>query len=1129
MTGSDDMTTAEEEDIDMQDDPTDRYDASRWLRKRVGVVAARDLPADPSEEDFRQGLRSGVALCIALNKIKSGSVPKIVKAPSALISSPDAEAQAAYVENVKSFLTAVEEMGLPTFEQVDLEQEGDFSCVVDCILAMKAYSETGASDFTWTPRPSRSRKTFIRNNSAPAMSRLGGANLEKLWVSVDPFGADDLDEECDSGPLYPVVTDLLEDREEEDIPIIVENILHKVKEEFETRLGCPTEDEDALPVTEAPTFVIMTHNIISKIILNYEKEEDEETEEEKAAKEQARINREKELLALKEAKRKEDEEKAAKERERVQKEKELRAAQEKARKEEEERIRKEKELLAEQERARKEEEKRIRREQELLAEQERLRKEEEERLRREAELRAELERLRKEEEERLRREAELRAEQERLRKEEEERLERLRREEEERLERLRKEEEERIRKEQELLEEQKRLRKEEKERIKREKQLLKQQEKERRREERRIKKEQEALARKEKARKEKEERIQKEKLLLAQQEKERRLEEQRKRREQREFEKQEKARKREEERIRRENLSLAQKEKAQEEQERIKKEIELLVQQEKAKEDEIAAIELEGVNKEKALLEEEEKAKKEEEEQELLEIEKEKEQAQKREEYRRRMAEYNRLNVNTPKQCELVGQQDKHFQGLRSTISNAKTDVQSMQINCQEEADNLGTHMHTICQAAAGYKKGLEENRKLYNQVQDLKGNIRVYCRIRPFLPGQENKVTSVDYTDDETVAIIVPKGGREGRKASMFNKVFGPSSTQEEVFSDTQPLIRSVLDGFNVCVLACGQTGVGKTYTLSGPEEITQETMGVNLRALNDLFLISEERNNLMSYEISINMLEIYNDEVRDLLVADGSSKSLDIVYPAKKGISVPEATLVPVSSTDDVINLMKTCKKNRSLNDHSSRAHTFLTAHVVGKDLTAGTTTRGCLHLVDLAGSEKLDSEDEEAAHINKSISALGDVLVALANKSNKVTYKTCKLTQLLQEAIATQAKILIFVHVHPDIEEALETWNTFKFVERFSTVEGGAGKSPEVRELKEQICLLKSALAKKEAGDPQWQDMLNEGGDQNGGGDDDDDGSKAKSKQPAKSAAAPAKKAAAAPAKKAAASPAKKGAKK
>lgn len=181
------------------------------------------------------------------------------------------------------------------------------------------------------------------------------------------------------------------------------------------------------------------------------------------------------------------------------------------------------------------------------------------------------------------------------------------------------------------------------------------------------------------------------------------------------------------------------------------------------------------------------------------------------------------------------------------------------------------------------------------------------------------------------------------------------------------------------------------------------------------------------------------------------------------------------------------------------------FLTAHVFGKDLTAGTTTRGCMHLVDLAGSEKLDDSSDEAMHINKSLSALGDVLVALANKSNKVPYKSCTLTQYLQDAIGilslffstkfhrkrleevvmnfvclvfgllgAQAKILMFVHVHPDINEALETLNTFKFVERFSTVEGGAGKSPEVRELKEQICLLKSALSKKEAGDPAWQDV-------------------------------------------------------
>ncbi|KAL4583214.1 hypothetical protein LXL04_007781 [Taraxacum kok-saghyz] len=346
-------------------------------------------------------------------------------------------------------------------------------------------------------------------------------------------------------------------------------------------------------------------------------------------------------------------------------------------------------------------------------------------------------------------------------------------------------------------------------------------------------------------------------------------------------------------------------------------------------------------------------------------------------------------------------------------------------------------NVRTLCQAAAGYKKVLEENRKLYNQVQDLKGSIRVYYRIRPLLPGQENRPTHVDYTDDETVTIIIPtKSGKEGRKASMFNKVFRPSSTQAEVFTDTQPLIRSVLDGFNICVFAYGQTESGKTYTLTGPDDLNEETMGASLRALNDLFVISEERQDLTAYTISINMLEIYNDEIRDLLTPDGSNK----IYP--------------------YFHISTYLKKFFFF---------FLTVHVVGKYKTSGLIVRGCLHLVDLAGSEKMDSSDDESAHISKSLSALGDTLVALAAKAKTVPLKSCKLTLLLQDALATQVKILIFVHVHPDADEAGEMFNTFKYIERFSTVEGGCGKSAETRELKEQVAYYKAALARRgEAGE-------------------------------------------------------------
>ncbi|GJS26554.1 kinesin-like protein KIN-14G [Tanacetum coccineum] len=945
MAESEDMTSMGE-DVDI--DPTNRNEAASWVRKRAGVVAAKDLPAEPSQEAFRLGLQSGMILCNILNKIKPLAVPNVVNAPSAVTTTPDEEAQSAYYENISNFLTAIEEIGLPTFDLYDLDEGGDFSRVVNTILALRAYSETGARKFLWNSKASSIGRSFVRRNSESALntiSRTHSLSSDRLLDITSQSGDGNVrNEESDSGHLYMIVCDLLEDREEEDIPMIVENIVNKVNEEFESRLGEKTKKVSGNTLSTTA---------VEQATENIKKEDDEATkqqedikreEADRAAMEQERIKREKELLELQEkARKKEEDEKAAKEQERIEREKELLALQEEARKQdaaakEQERINKEKELLALQEEARKQEE--------AAKEQERLRRE----------------------------------------KEEKETAERIKREQEE---------------------------KEKAERIKREK---------------------------EKARKLERERIKQEKKLKAQEEKMRKKEEAR----------------------------------ARKEQERIQRQKELQALREKAKQEELSAKEVERLNIEKELLEEEERLRQQEEEQEHIEREIEQQRAMRKEEYKRRMEEYNKYNVNTEKRQELTAQQDKELQissddiqELRRTISAAKTDVRSMQQNCQEEADNLGTHAHTICHAAAGYNKVLEENRKLYNQVQDLKGNIRVYCRIRPFLPGQEKNVTSVDYTDDETVAIIIPtKSGREGRKASMFNKVFGSSATQEEVFSDTQPLIRTVLDGFNVCIFACGQTGSGKTYTLTGPDDLKPDTMGVSYRALNDLFNISEERKNLMNYEISINMVEIYNDEIRDLLIVNGS----------KKGINLPDANRVPVSSTDEVINLMNLCRKNRAMNDHSSRSHSFLTVHVFGKDVTLGTTIRGCMHLVDLAGNEKLDNLDDEATQIQKSISALGDVLVALANKSSRVPYKTCKLTQLLQEALGNQPKILMFVHVHPDIEEAGETLGTFKFVERFSTVEGGAGKSSDVRELKEQICFLKAALAKKEAGDPNWKDLLN-----------------------------------------------------
>ncbi|PKA58390.1 Kinesin-4 [Apostasia shenzhenica] len=411
------------------------------------------------------------------------------------------------------------------------------------------------------------------------------------------------------------------------------------------------------------------------------------------------------------------------------------------------------------------------------------------------------------------------------------------------------------------------------------------------------------------------------------------------------------------------------------------------------------------------------------------------------------------------KQYSILDQQERDIQVLRLDLQTARSGIEFMQRKYLEELHIIGRHMHSLANAASGYHKVLAENRKLYNQVQDLKGSIRVYCRVRPFLPGQLSN-SIVGCIDDGNITIITPaKYGKEGHKSFTFNKVFGPSASQEHVFSDTQSLIRSVLDGYNVCIFAYGQTGSGKTYTMSGPKEVNQHNMGVNYRALSDLFNLAQKRGDAFTYDISVQMIEIYNEQ---------------------NGVNVPSANLIPVSSTPDVIELMNIGQRNRAigstaLNDRSSRSHSCLTVHVQGKDLTSGVVLRGCMHLVDLAGSERVNKSEvtgerlKEAQHINKSLSALGDVISALAQKSSHVPYRNSKLTQLLQDSLGGQAKTLMFVHINPEIDAVGETISTLKFAERVSTVELGAARlnkeAGDVKELKEQIAILKSTLARRE----------------------------------------------------------------
>ncbi|XP_019424122.1 PREDICTED: kinesin-like protein KIN-14J isoform X2 [Lupinus angustifolius] len=430
-----------------------------------------------------------------------------------------------------------------------------------------------------------------------------------------------------------------------------------------------------------------------------------------------------------------------------------------------------------------------------------------------------------------------------------------------------------------------------------------------------------------------------------------------------------------------------------------------------------------------------------------------------------------------------LNSQHRAIQKLRAGMKSIKNEVIKTKRSYMEEFKYFGTKLKGMAEAAENYHKVLAENRKLYNEVQDLKGNIRVYCRIRPFLPGQSKKHSTVEFVGDDGDLIISNplKPGKESRKHFKFNKVFGQATSQEEVFIDTQPLIRSVLDGYNVCIFAYGQTGSGKTYTMSGPSLSSNSDWGVNYRALHDLFHISQNRRSSIVYEVGVQMVEIYNEQVRDLLSSTGPQKRLgiwNITQP--NGLSVPDASMHSVNSMTDVLELMNIGLTNRAtsataLNERSSRSHSVLSIHVRGTDLKTNSLLRGCLHLVDLAGSERVDRSEatgdrlKEAQHINKSLSALGDVIFALAQKSAHVPYRNSKLTQILQSSLGGQAKTLMFVQLNPDVASYSETISALKFAERVSGVELGAARSnkegKDVRELMEQAASLKDTVAKKD----------------------------------------------------------------
>ncbi|CAL1294917.1 unnamed protein product [Larinioides sclopetarius] len=308
--------------------------------------------------------------------------------------------------------------------------------------------------------------------------------------------------------------------------------------------------------------------------------------------------------------------------------------------------------------------------------------------------------------------------------------------------------------------------------------------------------------------------------------------------------------------------------------------------------------------------------------------------------------------------------------------------------------------------------------------------NIKVVVRCRPMNETEKSanfrNIVEVNQVEG-SVTLSNPNGSEyDPPKTFTFDTVFGTDSTQLDVYNlAARPIIDNVLEGYNGTIFAYGQTGTGKTFTMEGNRDIAEQK-GIIPNSFAHIFGHIAKAEGDKRFLVRATYLEIYNEEVRDLLGKD-QSVCLEVKERPDIGVYVKNLTGVVVKNADDLDRIMTLGSKNRvvgatNMNLHSSRSHAIFSITV--ESCEEGFDRKehiraGKLHLVDLAGSERQSKTGSsgqrliEATKINLSLSTLGNVISALVDgKSTHIPYRNSKLTRLLQDSLGGNAKTLMVV---------------------------------------------------------------------------------------------------------------------
>ncbi|XP_054462025.1 kinesin-like protein KIFC1 [Anoplopoma fimbria] len=396
--------------------------------------------------------------------------------------------------------------------------------------------------------------------------------------------------------------------------------------------------------------------------------------------------------------------------------------------------------------------------------------------------------------------------------------------------------------------------------------------------------------------------------------------------------------------------------------------------------------------------------------------------------------------------------QETELQTLKMKLSVQETTLSRLQLTLRDTEEEVCSLKDTVVRQEDELHAGEMERRRLHNTIQELKGNIRVFCRVRPLVEGGLSKHIQLPVSDNKTITLAKTEESHTGKAADTqknynfnFDRVFGPQSSQQEVFEEISLLVQSALDGYNVCCFAYGQTGSGKTYTMEGDE--FDESRGVIPRAVKQIFRAAEKLGTQgWEFNFTASFVEIYNEGLRDLLYSGKASKrpEHEIRKSSNNEVTITNLTYERVCNEDQVLGLIMLANQNRSTaqtaqNDRSSRSHSVFQLDIEGVNVGRDVKCKSTLCLVDLAGSERMlksQSQGErfkEMTAINGSLSNLGIVITALANKESYVPYRNSKLTYLLQGCLGGNSKTLMFVNIAPEPDSFGETLNSLRFASK------------------------------------------------------------------------------------------------